>query len=59
MADLGQEEERLTGAGGSSGGSPCFSGKIRSMHRPLLKQRWSSVTAEAFRGRDVARRKKK
>ena len=45
MADLGREEEGLTGAGGSSGGSPLFSDTIRLMQRPLSKWRRRTTTA--------------
>ena len=45
MADLGREEKGLTGAGGSSGGSPLFSDAIRLIERPLSKQRRQTTTA--------------
>ena len=45
MADLGREEEELTGARGSSGGSPLFSDTIRLMRRPLSEQRRRTAAA--------------
>ena len=55
MADLGREEEGLTGAGGSSGGSPLFSDTIRLMQRPLSKQRQRTTAAVELEGRSMRR----
>ena len=55
MADLGREEEGLTGAGGSGGGSPLFSDTIRLMQRPRLVQQ--PKVDGGGRGRRVGRRK--
>ena len=53
MADLGREEEGLTGAGGSSGGSPRFSDTVRLMQQPLSKQRQRTTTAAELEGRSA------
>ena len=57
MADLGREEEGLTGAGGSSGGSPLFSDTIRLMQRPLSKQRRRTTAAAELEGRSARGRR--
>ena len=59
MADLGREEEGLTGAGGSSGGSPLFSGTIRLMQRPLSKQRRRTTVAAELEGRSARGRRRR
>ena len=59
MADLGREEEGLTGAGGSSGGSPLFSDTIRLMQQPLSKQRRRTMAATELEGRSVRGRRRR
>ena len=59
MADLGREEEGLTGAGGSSGGSPLFSDTIRLMQRPLSKQRRRTTVAAEREGRSARGRQRR
>ena len=58
MADLGREEEGLTGAGGSSGGSPLFSDTIRLMQRPLSRQRQRATAAAELEGRSARGRQR-
>ena len=59
MADLGREEEGLTGAGGSSGGSPLFSEPTRLMQRPLSKQRRRTTAAAELEGRSAGGRRRR
>ena len=59
MADLGREEEGLTGAGGSSGGSPLFSDTIRLMQRPLSKQRRRTTAAAELEGQSARGRRRR
>ena len=59
MADLGREEEGLTGAGGSSGGSPLFSDTIRLMQRPLSKQRRRTTVPVEREGRSARGRRRR
>ena len=59
MADLGREEEGLTGVGGSSGGSPLFSDTIRLMQRPLSKQRRRTTAVVELEGRSARGRRQR
>ena len=59
MADLGRGEEELTGAGGSSGGSPRFSDTVRLMQRPLSKQRRRTTAATELEGRSARGRRRR
>ena len=59
MEDIGREEEGLTGAGGTSGGSPLFSDTIMLMQRPLLKQRRRTTAAAELEGRSARGRRRR